>query len=901
AAALQPQLVLLDVKLPDLSGYEVCRRLKADSLTSTIPVLLVSGIYGEGEDKVRGLESGADGYLVKPVQSAELIATIRALLRMRHAEERFRNLVDGLDAIVWEADTRTWRFTFVSQRAEKILGYPVERWLEEPDFRVGLIHPDDRERTVALGRSVTAEGGDHELEYRVIAADGRVRWVRDLVYVVPDAGGPARLLRGVMVDVTERKLAELSLQESEERFRLMADTAPVMIWISDADKLRTFFNQPWLDFTGRAMAEELGLGWAEGIHPDDYQRCLEIYLSSFASRRQFSLEYRLRRADGEYRWLLDSGIPRFSPDGSFAGYVGSCIDITERRQVEEERAQLLKREQAARRQAEESSRILQRLQSVTDIALTHLSFESLMQELPARIRELLGADSAAILLLNGDGQNLKVRAAAGLEEEVAAGLRIPIGQGLRGRVAETRMPLVVEDLSTEEVTSQPLREKFQSFIGAPLLIDNRVIGVIHANSVERRRFTEDDLRLLQLVADRVALAIEHTRLYEAEQQARHQAEVANRLKDDFLATVSHELRTPLNAIQGWVKLLREGRLNEEEAARALETVERSARAQNRIISDLLDVSRIIAGRLQLNLRPIEPALVIAAAVEAVRPAAEAKSIRLEKILDEGTGPISGDSDRLQQVVWNLLSNAIKFTPKGGRVEVRLEKRMKDEGGRRKAESEAPSEASFIEIIVSDTGAGISPEFLPFVFDRFRQGDSTTRRKQGGLGLGLAIVRHLAEMHGGTVRAESPGVGAGATFIVRLPLVQLRDAESGTPNDEIAALAEESAIDSPQSAILDGLRVLAVDDDPDARDLVRTILEQCGAEVKTAASAREALAFFTEDEEWQPEVLISDIEMPEADGYSLIRDVRALEARRGGRIPAVALTAYTRVEDRLRAL
>ncbi len=384
------------------------------------------------------------------------------------------------------------------------------------------------------------------------------------------------------------------------------------------------------------------------------------------------------------------------------------------------------------------------------------------------------------------------------------------------------------------------------------------------------------------ITERRQLEEERRRLYQSEQAARVRAEEASRMKDEFLAIVSHELRAPLNAIQGWVKLLREGRLSEAEAARALETIERSAYAQNRIISDLLDVSRVITGKLRLNVRPVEPARVIEAALESVRPAAEAREVRLEQILDHGAGPISGDSDRLQQIVWNLLSNAIKFTPRGGRVEVRLERVN-----------------AGIEIIVSDTGAGIKPELLPYVFDRFRQGDSSSTRRFGGLGLGLAIVRHLTEMHGGTVRAESRGAGQGATFIVRLPVLMTH--HRAGEQEQVHPAAEDLLPGPDRAPELTDLRVLVVDDDRDARDLVRTILAQCGAEVKTAGSAREALEFFTSAARWQPELLISDIEMPERDGYDFLRDVRRLNPEQGGRVPALALTAYARVEDRLRAL
>jgi PAS domain S-box-containing protein len=368
-------------------------------------------------------------------------------------------------------------------------------------------------------------------------------------------------------------------------------------------------------------------------------------------------------------------------------------------------------------------------------------------------------------------------------------------------------------------------------------------------------------------------------LLKREQSARAEAEQANRLKDEFLATVSHELRTPLTAILGWAHLLRVKRFDEQSTANALETIERNAHAQAQLIDDLLDVSRIIAGNLRLDVRQVEPGSFIEAAVEALRPAAEAKGVRIQRVLDTGVVSVAGDPARLQQVVWNLLSNAIKFTPGGGSVQVKLERID-----------------SHIEIAVSDTGAGIKAEFLPHVFDRFRQADQKTTRQHGGLGLGLAIVRHLVELHGGTVEADSPGEGRGATFVVKLPVVAVYQKETLAGRAHPAAVDSLPDYDYPER--LDGLKVLVVDDEVDARELFKAGIGQCGAEVVTAGSAREALATL---QEMRPDLLISDIGMPGEDGYELIRKVRALPAARGGKIPAIALTAYARTEDRMRAL
>ena len=374
---------------------------------------------------------------------------------------------------------------------------------------------------------------------------------------------------------------------------------------------------------------------------------------------------------------------------------------------------------------------------------------------------------------------------------------------------------------------------------------------------------------------------EREELLERERAARARAEEASRLKDEFLATVSHELRTPLNAILGWAHILRSVKLDEAKARHAAEVVERNARGQAQVIDDLLDVSRIITGKLRLDISPIMPDQAIESALDSVRPMAEAKGVRLDTMLDPHAGPVSADSGRLQQVVWNLLTNAIKFTPRDGRVEVRLERIN-----------------SHLEIVVSDSGEGISPEFLPFVFDRFRQADASSTRLISGLGLGLTIVNHLVELHGGSVQADSPGKGRGATFTVRLPLRPIRarkdDGDRVHPRPQVT----DEYLPFSAAPRLDGVRVLVVDDEADTRELLRELLAQCGAEVREAGTAQEALDMV---KEWRPGVLVSDIGMPGEDGYTLIRKLRRWEQEVGTWIPAVALTAYARSEDRMRAL
>jgi len=455
------------------------------------------------------------------------------------------------------------------------------------------------------------------------------------------------------------------------------------------------------------------------------------------------------------------------------------------------------------------------------------------------------------------------------------------GQGSEAVAVQAMKGGAQDYLLKGAISRQELRRAVQNAVEKVALrrkVEERTAELARANDALQTMYGEQE----ELVRQRTA---ELSRAMVREQEARKQAEEANRIKDEFLATLSHELRTPLNAILGWAQVLRTGKVDPETTGRALEAVERNARAQAQLISDLLDVSRIITGKLRLELEPVDLSRVIDAALDSVRPAADAKGIRILLMLDRNAGPLVGDPDRLQQVAWNLLSNAIKFTPQGGSVEVRL--------GQREGQA---------EIAVEDSGAGIRPDFVPYVFDRFRQAESSTTRMHGGLGLGLSIVRHLVELHGGTVAVESRGEGQGSTFTVRLPI--RLGVDGGLPGGLPGMPAERrrhpggDVPDVMSSQLLAGLRVLLVDDEADTRDLLVTALEQCGAQVTAVANVPDALAALDRE---RPDVLISDIGVPGEDGYSLICKLRARSADQGGNLPAAALTAYARSEDRIRAL
>lgn len=635
--------------------------------------------------------------------------------------------------------------------------------------------------------------------------------------------------------------------------------------------------------------------WLSVVHPDDRDRAAQEAAAIFASRKGGTNRFRWVARDGRAIWVEAQSVVVCDESGSPVAMRGVTMDITERKRAED-----------AQRFLAEASGLLS----------SSLDYETTLESV-AKLAVPQLADWCTVDIVEEDGELRQLAVAHGdpAKAEAAKELRrrfpldpnasIGVTSVLRSGRAEFYPQINQERLEravhNEELAAILRRQGLKSCMILPLVARNRTLGAITLVTAESgRHYDQNDLALAEDLAHRIALAVDNARLYreaqdaittredalriraellDREHEARKDAEAANRAKDEFLATVSHELRTPLNAILGWSHMLRANKLDPSTQARALETIERNAKSQAQLVEDILDVSRIITGKLRLDVRPVELTPVVQAAVDAIRPAADAKGIGIESILDPRAGPVSGDPDRLQQIVWNLAANAVKFTGRGGRVQVRLER-----------------VGSHIEIVVSDTGQGVTPEFLPFVFDRFRQADATSTRRHGGLGLGLAIVRHLAEMHGGTVQAASPGEGMGTTFTVKLPIIVMhaerRDTERIHP-------VSGGQIPLERAPALEGVRVMVVDDEPDTREMLKLMIGEFGAEVRVCGSSEEAMRLLRD---WAPDVLVSDIEMPDEDGYELIRKVRHAEEANGGRqIPAVALTAYARVEDRLRAL
>jgi PAS domain S-box-containing protein len=699
----------------------------------------------------------------------------------------------------------------------------------------------------------------------------------------------------------ERKQSDEILKESEEQYRALVEVSPQIVWTARGDGFITFCNQYWLDYTGLSVNETLGSGWVDAIHPEHRERVKQAWLDA-GQRGSWELEIPFRRAaDGEYRWHLARGLATRDKTGEITRWVGVAVDIHERQQLALERENLLTAEQDAREESETIRRLGQLISAELDL-------DKVVQAVTDASTELTGAQFGAFFynVLNAQGESYMLYSLSGVPREKFSNFPMP-------RATQVFSPTFHGEgtLRSDNITKDPRFGKNPPYHGMPkghlpvvsylavsvVSRSGEVIGGLFFGHSESGVFSERDERIVEAMAAQAAVAMDNARLYEEAKRERERVEAAakenerllveaqeaSRLKDDFLAVVSHEVRTPLNAILGWSSILLSTADSSEETRRAVETINRNARSQAQIIEDILDISRIVTGKLRLDVQLVQPGKVIEAAVDSLLHAAESKNIRLQMLIDPHAGPVSGDPDRLQQIVWNLISNAVKFTPKGGRVQVRLERIN-----------------SHLEIVVSDSGQGIAAEFLPHVFDRFRQADASSSRTHGGLGLGLSIVKQLVEMHGGSIRAESAGIGQGAAFTVALPVTVANSSKINESVERVHPAANSGsriAFDCPPN--LKNLRVLAVDDEKDSRDLLKNILEQCEAEVLTVGSAEEAMQILPE---FEPHILISDIGMPGEDGYSLIKKVRKREkSEKLKRLPAVALTAYARVEDRMKAL
>jgi PAS domain S-box-containing protein len=723
-----------------------------------------------------------------------------------------------LAVIEWDNEFRVRRW---SPKAQELFGWPAEEVLGKRFSEWQFVVPEDLEAVNQLGHRQNRGEEQHNISrnrnYTKLGTILHCEWYNSALY--DDAGKLISVL-SLVLDVTVAKRIEEALRKSEAQYRLLFESNPQPMWVYDLASLRFLaVNDAAINHYGYSRAEFLDMTIMD-IRPNDDVDLLATYIATDSREIDHAGEWRHRRKDGS---IINVEIT--SNRVNFAGRAAEFVlanDITERKKAAD-----------ALRISEDRYRDL--VDNSHELICTH-DLEGRVLSVNPWAARALGYPQDSLIGLN-------IR--AGLLPEYRTlfddYLRTVTTEGsargvmkVRTATGEVRLWEYYNTLRTEGVETPIVR------------------GMAH-DVTERREALK------------------------REKEARLEAEAANRVKDEFLSTLSHELRTPLTAIMGWSDLLLHDEVEPDKRQQAIETIARNANSQCQLINDLLEVSRIITGKLRLEFVACELQSVIEAAAESIRPTAEAKGIRLQLDLDWQAGSVYGDHERLQQVVWNLLSNGVKFTPSGGSVNVSLQRIN-----------------SHVEIAVTDTGVGIGRDFLPHVFDRFRQADGSTTRNYGGLGLGLAIVRHLVELHGGTAFAESAGEDRGSKFTVRFPLMVAAEHQVGVPAGTPAIAA--SSRDRQMS--LNGLRVLVVDDEVDARTLLTAMLERCGAEVISMNSAREGLEAL---ERWRPDVLVADIGMPVEDGYALIRKVRALPKDKGGQTPALALTAYARTEDRVRAL
>lgn len=741
----------------------------------------------------------------------------------------------------------------------RLLGYSDDELHEQtPAVHLG-------EETFAKIADELANHGTYRGEVISRTKDGQERHLDLSAFAVRNSLGEPVCYVGIKRDITARKEAEDSLRRSETELADFFETASVgMHWVGpDGRVLRV--NQAELNMLGYTREEFVGQAVRDFYVEKEFIDRLLARLQT--GEKQQDCEIRMRAMDGSIKSVqLSSSV--LWEDGQFVHARSFTRDISERRRSQQRLA----------------------LQyAVTRVLSESVDFPGCVRDLLRTICECLGWEVGALWQIDPVANTLYLvdmwHSPEAQGKEFAAlcrTLTFPKGIGLPGRVwgwsAPVWIPNVLEDSNfprAEAAKTAGLRGAF----GFPIRIGDEVLGVIEFFSQEIRQPDEELLKVMTAVGGQIGQFKERTRaerevalMLGREKVARAEAEQANRLKDEFLATLSHELRTPLNAVIGWSRMLRSGRLDKDSAVHALEVIERNAWSQQQIIEDILDVSRVITGKLQLKLGPVTINSVVEAALDAVRPAIQAKNITINETIDAELKPISGDSDRLQQVIWNLLSNAVRYTPTEGEIEIRVKQ-----------------QESQLQILVGDSGPGIDPEFLPYVFERFRQADGSTTRIHGGLGLGLAIVRHLVELHGGTISASNRNNGgSGAVFTVQLPLSKV---EPLYPQSLTAPDGNSTDIK------LDGLHVLVVDDDMDALELINLELTGHGASVKTATNGAEALVDLNEQ---TFDVLIADIGMPGMDGYELIKQVRRSDET-WRQIPAVALTAYARVQDRINAI
>jgi len=834
-----------------------------------------------------------------------IIEQTRAVQALRESEDRYRIAVASAKLGTWDwdlvNDTLKW-----DAGCKAMFGLPPDAEITSEKFFNGL-HPDDRDRTIEVVQNTLQSDGDgtYDIEYRTIGLeDGVERWVaaKGQAYF-STTGQPLRFI-GTVLDITEvkqhevdRQRAQTQLQDQQERLQaaLFAAETGTFRWDIRTNELEWDDNLVRLFGLSPGQTVHSLDAFIQFVHPSDRQGVIDQYAQCATVGADFDMDFRVIHPDGSIHWLSDKGKTFFDEVGNPAYMTGACVDITNRKQAE---ANL-----------QERNNHIQLLYETTRDLLTTEQPLTLIDALFSKLKSLIGLDVYINYLLDESQQQLYLTAYSGISAETARSIeQLPVGCAVCGTVAQLRSQIVETNVqnSTEPKVQLVRSLGLTAYSCQPLIAQGKLFGTLGFGSCSRSTFTSSETSLFQVIGDQIAIAMERSELVTSLQQQTEELIQSNRLKDEFFSVLSHELRTPLNPILGWTKMLQGQKLSPDKVTQALETIERNVKHQIILVDDLLDVSRVIQGKLRLNFKPVDLAFTLTNAIQTVQFAAQAKSITLRFDHSEPIYTI-GDGDRLGQVCWNLLSNAIKFTPEGGQVDVQL--LMSNQG---------TSQSCQIRIV--DTGIGISPDFLPHVFESFRQAESGSTRRYNGLGLGLAIVRHLVELHGGTVIAESQGLGQGATFIVKLPLlgrsyeglrsIDFNQFEPTTftsqplsqvdPNSFAATsfVEAQSVMVENSSGQLARVKIVVVDDEPDNLELLRFLLDEEGATVSAFTSPLTALQALAQS---PPDLLLSDIGMPEMDGYELIEQVQALFSQQGIQFPAIALTAFAQLSDQQRAI
>ena len=793
---------------------------------------------------------------------------------LRESEERFQGFMQNLPGLAWIKDIEG-RYVFANDAAEKAFQRSQNDLVGKTDDEV---FPAEVAAQFRKNDQLALESSGIRTIETLEHSDG-IRH-HSIVSKFPISGpdGKPALIGGMAIDITEEKRAEEALRESEEKFRLLSDTAPALIWFDDPQGNCLYVNQYYLDFSGKTIDEICGMRWQLNLHPDDIEKYLTNFKLALAEQRPFYHRVRALRKDGEWRWLESFAQPLYGSDGTYLGHVGISPDITVAVQAQEAvHASQAAVVDAERKAAREYRALLERIVPLGQTLGTARDLKSIYRAMQEFIHSSM-ACSAFFVSFYDAAEKVRLPAyvwGQGIEIDISQLPPMPItdkGGPNSKAILEKRTVITNEYWNQQQnrphvVLEENGRDPMSSLV-VPMIIKNSVIGTLEVQAFENNAFEMEHVVALEMAANLAAVAIENVRLIEEQAAARKEAEAANRTKDEFLSVLSHELRTPLNSILGWVRMYRLGIVNEEYYKQAIEVIERNANIQNGLIEDLLDVSRIISGKMRIEREVRDVVQIAGDAIEALRPVAMNKEISLVLSTAVRRLFVDGDPMRLQQAISNLVQNAIKFTPGGGSVRVSL----------RKLDSSA-------EIRVTDSGIGIDSELIPYIFDRFRQADASSKRSFSGLGLGLTIVRTIVELHGGNISAESEGPGKGSTFTVMLPLAIAHYQEADAAAARPRSLGQRS---------LENMKILLVDDNYDNLIPLQMFLDLEGAKVTTASSAVEALDKLAQDDF---NLLISDIGMPEMDGFALISKLRKNSGGRNSCVPAIAVTAYASSEDK----